>query len=141
MRHTTHNAEKEDSTMKTLKGASTRLEKKVQAMVNGYAKGYEDGVNGFMEDLVRSGCRSGMVSGLIYYTDTVKFYKTYRKDITALLVETMEDTGYTDPIAIFGDKWDKADPFADDTENQNLLALFAFEETAMRLAENNGVEL
>jgi len=87
------------------------------------------------------GCQSGMVSGLIYYNDTVKFYKAHKKEIKTLLVDMLAETGYTDPIGLFGDKWDKADPFADDTNNQNLLAWFGFEETARRLADKNGIEI
>lgn len=130
-----------DGKMKTIKGANTRLERSVQKTINGYAEDYESGAKGFLEDLMQGGCQSGMVSGLIYYNDTVKFYKTHKAEIKALLVETLQDTGYTDPIGLFGDKWDRDDPFAEDTQNQNLLAWFGFEETARRLADRNNIEI
>jgi hypothetical protein len=127
--------------MKKIKVAGTRLEKVVQKEINSNAPHYNDGAAGYLEDLMQGGCQSGMVSGLIYYNDTVKFYKAHNAEIKALLVDMLEETGYTDPIALFGDKWDKADPFADDTNNQNLLAWFGFEETARRLADKNGIEI
>ena len=128
--------------MKKIKGAATKLERVVQKTINQYAENYsESGAKGFLEDLMQGGCQSGMVSGLIYYNDTVKFYKAHKKEIKALLVDMLAETGYTDPIGLFGDKWDKSDPFADDTNNQNLLAWFGFEETARRLADKNGIEI
>jgi hypothetical protein len=127
--------------MKKVTGANTRLERSVQNTINGYSQDYESGAIGFLEDLMQGGCQSGMVSGLIYYNDTVKFYKAHKKEIKTLLVDTLAETGYTDLIGLFGDKWDKTDPFADDTHNQNLLAWFGFEETAMRLARDNGIEI
>jgi len=127
--------------MKTIKGAKTRLERVVQKTINQYSEDYENGAAGYLEDLMQGGCQSGMVSGLIYYNDTLKFYKTHKKEIKALLIKTLEQTGYTDPIGLFGDKWDRADPFADDTNNRNLLAWFGFEETARILADRNGIEI
>lgn len=32
-------------------------------------------------DVLHSGCQSGVVSELIYYSDTVRFYKQYRQEI------------------------------------------------------------
>jgi hypothetical protein len=42
---------------------------------------------------------------------------------------------------LFGDKWDKTDPLARDSGNQNLLAWFGFEETARMIAGKEGYEL
>ena len=95
----------------------------------------EDGYTSAGSDLLQYGCQSGMVSHLIYYVDTIKFYETYQEEIDALLVEMIDSTGL--PIHdLFGDKWDKSDPFARETNNQNLLAWFGFEETAYRLVED-----
>ena len=127
--------------MKKIKGAGTRLEKAVQKEINSNASDYNDGAVEYLEDLMQGGCQSGMVSGLIYYNDTVKFYKAHKAEIKSMLVDMLAETGYTDPIGLFGDKWDKTDPFADDTNNQNLLAWFGFEETARRLADRNGIEI
>lgn len=127
--------------METVKGATTKLERVVQAKINSYARDYESGARGFLEDLMQGGCQSGMVGDLIYYTDTVKFYKTHKAEIQALLREMLNDTGYDSPAQLFGDKWDKEDVFAEEHLNQNLLAWFGFEETARKLADRNGIEI
>ena len=80
-------------------------------------------------DVLNHGCRSGMVSDLIYYSDTIKFYKEYRDEITELLYNLTTDCGLYDLSLLFGENWDKEDPLANDTYNQNLLAWFGFEET------------
>jgi len=48
-----------------------------------------------LEDLQSHGCISGMVSDLIYYADTVKFYKAHKKEIISLVSEFCENTGET----------------------------------------------
>ena len=82
------------------------------------------------------GCQSGVVGELIYYSDTVRFYKQYRQEINALLYGTMSETGLYAPSELFGDKWDKEDPLAQDDYNQNLLAWFGFEETLRNIGYN-----
>ena len=69
-------------------------------------------------DVLNYGCQSGVVGELIYYTDTVRFYKQYKEEIN------------------IGDKWDKEDPLAQYDYNQNLLAWFGFEETLRNIAYN-----
>lgn len=105
-----------------------KLEKHVKKWIKQQAVDYSDGVNGVMRDLMYGGCQSGFVTHLIYYTDTVKFYKKYKDEINELLA-----TYYDSAFTLFGDKWDVDDPLALDTQNQNLLAWFGFEETASRL--------
>lgn len=80
-------------------------------------------------DVLHFGCQSGTVGFLIYYCDTVRFYKQYQEEINELLSETMASMGIYDMSEIFGDRWDKEDPLARDDFNQNLLAWFGFEET------------
>ena len=89
---------------------------------------YNDKKNIFT-DVLYHGCQSGIVGELIYYTDTVRFYKQYRNEINALLYDTMNSTGLYSPSDLFGEKWDKEDPLAQNDFNQNLLAWFGFEET------------
>jgi hypothetical protein len=129
--------------MKTLKAqpTETKLEKAVRLIVNNHTSGYDSGVKGFMEDLMHGGCVSGLVGELIYYTDTTAFYKKHEAEIDQLLSESMESIGVDSPKEMFGDKWDNGDPLAKDTFNQNLLAWFAFEETARNLASAAGVEV
>lgn len=128
--------------MKTkIKGAETKLEKSVQATINSHAEDYDSGAKGFLEDLMQGGCQSGIVGSLIYYTDTLKFYKKHKDEIHNLLKETLSETGYNSPSELFGDKWDIEDIFAEETLNQNLLAWFGFEETARNLANKNNIEI
>lgn len=87
-------------------------------------------------DVLHNGCCSGVVSELIYYYDTVRFYKQYRQEINEMLYNIMNETGLYAPSKLFGDKWDKEDPLAQDTYNQNLLAWFGFEETLRSIGYN-----
>ena len=87
-------------------------------------------------DVLHNGCCSGVVSELIYYYDTVRFYKQYRQEINEMLYNIMNETGLYAPSELFGDKWDKEDPLAQYDYNQNLLAWFGFEETLRNIAYN-----
>lgn len=49
---------------------------------------------GIFTDVLHYGCQSGVVGELIYYSDTVRFYKQYRQEINALLYETMNGTQF-----------------------------------------------
>jgi hypothetical protein len=111
---------------------TTKLERKVKSICKEYAKDYDSGMSGFMSDLQQGGCQSGMIGELIYYSDTTKFYKKFQSEINELLSENLASSGLT-ITETFGDKWDNDDPLALDTYNQNLLAWFAFEETAFQL--------
>lgn len=131
--------------MKTkLSGATTRLERNVQRWVNERAQDYNDGAAGVLKDLFYGGCSSGMVNHLIYTVDCVKFYKTHRREISALLSELMDSMGEHDLSKIFSNKnsmtWDHEDPLAQEDGNRNILAWFGFEEAARHLAERNGIE-
>lgn len=114
--------------IKNLKANATPLEKRVLNYVINEWHGYSDKKHIFT-DVLYHGCQSGMVGFLIWYTDTTRFYKQYKSEIDTLLYETMESIGFDAPIQLFGDKWNKKDPLADDDYNQNLLAWFGFEET------------
>ena len=126
--------------MKTkLSGAITKLEKYVQKSCNSHAADYDNGVKGFLDDLFYGGCQSGMVGDLIYYKDTLAFYKHHKAEITAMLKDLLQECGFKSPADLFGDKWDTDDLFADECSNQNLLAWFGYEETARKLADRNGI--
>lgn len=114
-------------------GAETKLEKEVQRTIN-----QEDNIQSFLEDLSSHGCISGMVGGLVYYSDTLKFYKKHKKEIQVMVREFCDDTG-SDISCLNG--WDKEDIFAEETNNQNILAWFGFEETARNLAQRNDIEI
>jgi hypothetical protein len=117
----------------------TKLGRVVRFWLNNEGRNYEDGWIGAYKDLEHGGCQSGIVSHLIYYTDTVRFYKRHREEIDAMLKEMMADTG-SSVEELFGSKWDTDDPFAREHLNQNLLAWFGFEEKARELAHANGYE-
>ena len=92
--------------------------------------------SGIFTDVLYHGCQSGIVGELIYYTDTVRFYKQYHSEINELLYDTMNGTGLYAPSDLFGEKWDKEDPLAQECHNQNLLAWFGFEETLRNIGYN-----
>lgn len=123
--------------LKGLKVEGTKLEKKVINVL--LDQGSIDDIVSYMNDVLQHGCVSGMVSELIYYRDIVEFYNKYKRDINALLVEALDNSGYTSPSELFGNKWDEEDPLAEDESNQNLLAWFGFETSVYNIA--NALEL
>ena len=117
------------------RNSSSPLFKRVCNYVISRWHDYSDKVYIFT-DVLYHGCQSGIVGELIYYSDTVRFYKQYRDEINELLYNTMSETGLYAPSDLFGEKWDKEDPLAQDIYNQNLLAWFGFEETLRKLGYN-----
>ena len=75
------------------------------------------------------GCQSGVVGELIWYSQTVAFYKKYCDEINELLYELMNNTGLHSLSELFGKNYDAEDPLMLETHNRNLLAWFGFEET------------
>jgi hypothetical protein len=118
----------------------SKLTRVVRFWLNNEGRNYDDGWKGAYRDLEHGGCQSGMVSHLIYYTDTVRFYRRHRTEIEAMLAQMLSDMGYSSPAELFGNKWDADDPLASAQLNQNLLAWFGFEETARELAMQNGYQ-
>lgn len=119
-----------------MKTPETPLERHVMRWLKSQAKDYDNhDIQSVYDDLMQGGCQSGIVGHLIYYHDTVKFYKRHQKEIDTMLSELIQDSGCS-ISDLFGDKWDNDDPLARDVYNQNLLAWFGFEETATRLMDN-----
>ena len=87
-------------------------------------------------DVLNYGCQSGIVGSLIYYSDTVAFYKRHKEAINELLYEEMSNSGIYSPAILFGNKWDKEDMLCIEAYNQNLLAWFGFEETLRKIGLN-----
>jgi hypothetical protein len=96
----------------------------------------EEKVEGFINDLLNYGCVSGMVEELIYYNNTIEFYKKFKNEINELLYELLEHTGLSIQ-ELFGKKWDSNDPLALKTNNKNLLAWFGFEKMTKKIYINN----
>ena len=109
------------------RNTDNKLTKKVCNYVIDKWNDYDDKKNIFT-DVLDYGCKSGIVSYLIYYSDTLAFYKKYKEEINTLLYDFMNSTGLYSLTEIFRD-WDKEDPLVIDYSNQNLLAWFGFEET------------
>ena len=99
-----------------------------------------DSDTNYLQQVIEHGCVSGMVSGLIYYDDTLRFFTNHKEEINNQLTEILESTGYS-VSELFGEKWDDSDPLVMETQNQNLLAWFAYEETARLILEEQGIEV
>jgi hypothetical protein len=123
-------------------GSPNKLVKKVATMLKSKViNGGYDSLRSVMNDVLRSGLQSGIISDLIYYSDTKAWFKKYKPEIMKLLREVMFNYGTNNPADIFGKNWDDEDPFAQDTNNQNLLAWFSFEEITRELADTLGYEI
>jgi len=116
-----------------------KLYKRVFNIIKRYAKDYDYSYQSLFNDISR-GCSSGMISELIYYSDTVKWYKKYKYEIASLLYETLDNTGLSIK-ELFGKNYDFEDPLFLDKYNQNLLAWFSFEEVSFQIAIYNNIEI
>ena len=103
-------------------------------------EGDDDPIQSAM-DVVTHGCQSGSCPDLVYYKDTIEFFNKHKEDINEQLKEDLDSTGFTSPAELFGKKWDTEDPLAMDTQNQNLLAWYGFEEKTRRLLQKLGKDV
>lgn len=118
--------------------AITPLERSTMAIIkSNIEKGYEES---FFNDLMNHGCISGMVGGLIYYSETTKFFTTHKDEINKMLSSTLDECGLNCPSQLFGNKFDTDDFLCVETTNMNLLAWYSFEETARSIANQLGME-
>lgn len=120
--------------IKNLKKDATPLQKRVCNYVIDEWRNCDDKKNIFT-DVLYYGCQSGTVGFLIYYSDTVRFYKQYKDEIDDLLYETMSETGIYALKDLFGKRWDEEDPLGNSDYNMNLLAWFGFEETLRNIGQ------
>ena len=104
---------------------SIRKEVAIEAI--NYLDGYEGGIEDFFKDLSNHGCAGGMVGSLIYYYDTHAFFNKYYDEIEEMRFEYEDNTG----------EW--LQPKGEDM--MNFFAWLSFEETAMNLALELGIEL
>ena len=81
-----------------------------------------------LRQLAEHGCMSGMVGGLTYYRDTCEFFEKHKLEIQTMLSTDLDD--YDASLTDLFPDWDMGDPLVLDTQNQNLLAWYAFERTA-----------
>lgn len=120
---------------KIRKETNNLLTKKVCGYVVEHWSSYSDKKHIFT-DVLYYGCQSGIVSNLLYHKDTLAFYQRFKQEINSLLYDVMASTGLYSPSSLFGDKWDNEDPLVIETQNQNLLAWFGFEETLRNIGSN-----
>ena len=120
--------------------AKTPLEKRIVSILKYKLQDY-DNLKSLIKDVLYNGLQSGIISDLIYYNDTLAFYKRYKKEIDVLLKDIMNESGANSPANIFGKKWDNEDWSVQDTNNRNLLAWFGFEEKTRELADKLGYEI
>lgn len=116
----------------------TELDKVVIKIINDKIEGnhsekYPYDFEAFDNDM-QNGCVTGFIGELIYYTDTVAFFEKHKEEINELLTEQLDNTDLSID-ELFGDKWDNSDPLLMEDQNKNLLAWFAFEETACQLKD------
>ena len=118
--------------LRKLKKEASPLQRRVYNYVISEWGDYEDKKNIFT-DVLYHGCQSGTVGFLIYYSDTVRFYKQYKSEIDEMLYEYMSETDIYSLPELFGKKWDEEDPLGNSDFNMNLLAWFGFEETLRKI--------
>lgn len=81
------------------------------------------GMIDYMVNVSQGGGISGSIGTLIYYKDTVEFYKKNLEDIWELIYEKMDEFGCT-----LGEFVDSLSPVPGNyTQFQNLMAWFAYE--------------
>ena len=83
----------------------------------------------YLTDVCNHGCVSGSCSGLIYYTDTHAFYNDYADEIDEMVSDLQDNLG------------DIGEIITKNGDIRNNLAWLAYEETARKILEDNGIEL
>ena len=79
-----------------------------------------------IKDIVQCGCISGIVPSLIYYSDTVRFFNCYRKEILTMLTDPDKNI-YSEYTYLLNDK-------KYSVSQKNDLAWFAYDNTVIRIA-------
>jgi len=121
--------------------AENKLKSAVIRILKDKVKDYKGDYKTLFEEILQYGLQSGIINELVYYDDTKAWFKKYNTEISRLLKDTMYELGANSPSQVFGNKWDETDPFASETNNQNLLAWFSFEETTREIANRLGYEI
>ena len=80
-----------------------------------------------IKDILQYGCISGTVNDMIYYSDTVKFFNCYRKEILAMLQAPDKIVNYFDDTY-----WLDHKKYS--IEEKNHLAWFIYEDITCRIA-------
>lgn len=111
------------------------LEREVKSICESESENYDDGIRGFIKDLRQGGCVSGLVGSLIYYSDTIEFYDKFENEIQELIDNYTQELGYNNRLE-FISSLNGSENVHSNEQLKNLLAWFAFEETAFQLFDN-----
>ena len=123
--------------LKNMEGFNDRLSKRV---INDLLKTglSTEELKDHINYIIEQGCVSGCVSSLIYYSDTVKFFNCYRKEILKLFKEFICDNNLYENSKELRTKiydtviYENQKKFT--TEEKNNLTWFAYENTVYRIA-------
>lgn len=129
-----------DNKLLTEIARESKLKKDVISILKRKVADYDGSYQSLFNDILQHGLQSGIIGELVYYSDTLAWYKKHKTEIGKMLRDLMSEYGATSPKEIFGKNWDDDDYFAEDTSNQNLLAWFSFEETTREIANRLGYE-
>lgn len=111
------------------------LEREVKSICESESENYDDGIRGFIKDLRQGGCISGLVGSLIYYSDTIEFYDKFENEIQELIDNYTQEFGYNNRLEFISSLNGSENVYGNE-QLKNLLAWFAFEETAFHLFDN-----
>ena len=85
----------------------------------------------YVKDVVNHGCSSGIVSGLIYYTETCKFYADHKEEIWEQLAEDASNAGLG--VLAYMSQFPWGADVADPDVFENNLAWYGYERAAYDL--------
>lgn len=88
----------------------------------------DDDVLAYIKDVAEHGCVGGACRGLVYYTDTHRFYAEHAEEIDELLAELEEEIGEPYNITENMKRLGQSDL-------RNFLAWLAYEVTAQRIMQ------
>ena len=112
--------------LKKVNQFNTKLEKRVINDLLNTGLSTEE-LKDHIKDILQYGCISGTVNDMIYYSDTVKFFNCYRKEILSMLQDPDKIVNYFDDTYWLDHK-------RYSIEEKNHLAWFIYEDITCRIA-------
>lgn len=107
-----------------MKGKSALKDDVIDEILNSANTHSDEDLKSFINDVIYYGCASGAVPGMIYYTDTHKFFDKHYDEIMDLVYEYEQEIG------------EKIHP---DGDMKNFYAWLAFEITCQYIAAKLGI--
>ena len=111
--------------LKKVNQFNTKLEKRVINDLLNAGLSTEE-LKDYIKDIVQCGCISGIVPSLIYYSDTIKFFNCYRKEILSMLQDPDKN--------IYSEYTYLLDQKKYSVSEKNDLSWFAYDNTVIRIA-------